>query len=158
MAHSLSPPNPASYNPVDSHSRSSSVNSHSPSVQSNAASTRYMLAGMNNNSGGGLDPPHAPYASSFRSMSPKTDTPLMDSKLPSSLSVNYIPSKFSSLRGIKRRKGGKGGDIPIPKRGGGREAFRANESRMSGDGDHGYDGVTFAQGGRKGRLHWSRFK
>lgn len=151
------PPHNPPYDPVtDSHSRSSSVNSHSPSVQSNAASTRYMLAGMSNNSSGGLDPPAVPYNSSFRSMSPKTDTPLMDSKLPSSLSVNYIPSKFSSLSGIKRRKGGKG-DIPIPKRGGGREAFRANESRMPGDGDDDYDGVDIGSG-RKGRLRWNRFK
>ena len=149
----------------DSHSRSSSINSHSPSVQSSAASTRYMLAGMNNNSSG-LDPPNLPYgsrASSFRSMSPKNDTPLMDSKggIPTSLSVNYLPSKFSNTvlaGGMKRRKGGKGADIPIPKRGGGREAFRANESRMPGDGDDDYDGVTFGQSGRKGRLRWNRFK
>ncbi|KAI0696868.1 tetraspanin Tsp2 [Cerioporus squamosus] len=148
-----------------SHSRSSSINSHSPSVQSAAASTRYMLAGMNNNSSG-LDPPNIPYgsrASSFRSMSPKNDTPLMDAKgIPTSLSVNYLPSKFSShvlTGGMKRRKGKGAGDIPIPKRGGGREAFRANESRMPGDGDDDYDGVNFGQGGgRKGRLRWNRFK
>ncbi|RPD54484.1 tetraspanin Tsp2 [Lentinus tigrinus ALCF2SS1-7] len=146
-----------------SHSRSSSINSHSPSVQSHAASTRYMLAGMNNNSSG-LDPPNLPYSSSnsFRSMSPKNDTPLMDSKgIPTSLSVNYLPSKFSShvlTGGMKRRKGKGAGDIPIPKRGGGREAFRANESRMPGDGDDDYDGVTFGQGARKGRLRWTGFK
>ncbi|KAI0714541.1 tetraspanin Tsp2 [Earliella scabrosa] len=160
MAPSLSVPNAlnptAGYEPViDSHSRSSSINSHSPSVQSNAASTRYMLQGMNNNSSGGLDPPNLPYgsrAASFRSMSPKNDTPLMDSKgVPSSLSINYIPSKFS---GMKRRKV-KGGDIPVPKTGGGRDAFRANESRMPGDGDEDYDGVTFGKGGRK---RWNRFK
>ena len=160
MAPSLSVPNAlnptAGYEPViDSHSRSSSINSHSPSVQSNAASTRYMLQGMNNNSSGGLDPPNLPYgsrAASFRSMSPKNDTPLMDSKgVPSSLSINYIPSKFS---GMKRRKV-KGGDIPVPKTGGGRDAFRANESRMPGDGDDDYDGVTFGKGGRK---RWNRFK
>ena len=148
----------------DSHSRSSSLNSHSPSIQSAANSTRYMLAGMNNNSSG-LDPPTLPYGSrsgSYRSMSPKNDTPLMDNKgIPTSLSVNYLPSKFSShvlTGGMKRRKGKGGGDIPIPKRGGGREAFRANESRMPGDGDDDYDGVTFGQGGRKGRLRWNRFK
>ncbi|TBU25866.1 tetraspanin Tsp2 [Dichomitus squalens] len=116
---------------------------------------------MNSNSSG-LDPPTLPYgsrASSFRSMSPKNDTPLMDGKA-TSLSVNYLPSKFSSnilSGGMKRRKG-KGGDIPIPKRGGGREAFRANEARMPGDGDDDYDGVSFGQGGRKGRLRWNRFK
>ena len=149
----------------DSHSRSSSVNSHSPSIQSAANSTRYMLAGMNSNSSG-LDPPSLPYGSragSYRSMSPKNDTPLMsagaDGKA-TSLSVNYLPSKFSAnilSGGIKRRKG-KGGDIPLPKTGGGREAFRANESRMPGDGDDDYDGVSFGQNARKGRLRWNRFK
>ena len=160
----LRPPQPPYDTDDASHSRSSSVNSHSPSIQSAANSTRYMLAGMNNNSAG-LDPPTLPYgsrASSFRSMSPKNDTPLMDNKgIPTSLSVNYLPSKFSShvlSNGMKRRKGGKGGDIPIPKRGGGREAFKANESRMPGDGDDDYDGVSFGQHGRKGRLRWNRFK
>ncbi|PIL31047.1 hypothetical protein GSI_05743 [Ganoderma sinense ZZ0214-1] len=143
----------------DSHSRSSSVNSHSPSIQSAANSTRYMLAGMNNNSSG-LDPPTLPYGS-YRSMSPKNDTPLMggDGK-GASLSVNYLPSKFSAnilSGGMKRRKGKGGNPIPIPKTGGGREAFRANESRMAGDGDDEYDGVSFGQA-RKGRLRWNRFK
>ena len=157
----LRPPQPPYDTDDASHSRSSSVNSHSPSIQSAANSTRYMLAGMNNNSSG-LDPPTLPYgsrSSSFRSMSPKNDTPLMDGKA-TSLSVNYLPSKFSSnilSGGMKRRKG-KGGDIPIPKRGGGREAFKANESRMPGDGDDDYDGVSFGQHGRKGRLRWNRFK
>lgn len=156
------PPN-ANGRADDSHSRSSSVNSHSPSIQSAANSTRYMLAGMHNNSSG-LDPPSLPYGSragSYRSMSPKNDTPLMgaDGKA-TSLSVNYLPSKFSAnilSGGIKRRKG-KGGDIPLPKTGGGREAFRANESRMPGDGDDDYDGVSFGQNARKGRLRWNRFK
>ena len=154
----------ANANANDSHSRSSSVNSHSPSIQSAANSTRYMLAGMNNNSSG-LDPPTLPYGSrsgSYRSMSPKNDTPLMgggDTK-GTSLSVNYLPSKFSAnilAGGMKRRKGKGDGPIPIPKTGGGREAFRANESRMPGDGDDDYDGVSFGQA-RKGRLRWNRFK
>ncbi|KAM5538363.1 hypothetical protein V8D89_007965 [Ganoderma adspersum] len=154
----------ANANANDSHSRSSSVNSHSPSIQSAANSTRYMLAGMNNNSSG-LDPPTLPYGSrsgSYRSMSPKNDTPLMgggDTK-GTSLSVNYLPSKFSAnilAGGMKRRKGKGGSPIPIPKTGGGREAFRANESRMPGDGDDDYDGVSFGQS-RKGRLRWNRFK
>ncbi|EIW63764.1 uncharacterized protein TRAVEDRAFT_25217, partial [Trametes versicolor FP-101664 SS1] len=152
-----------------SHSRTSSVNSHSPSVQSAANSTRYMLAGMNNNSTT-LEPPNAfgSRSSSFsRSMDPRSDVSTMgDSKtgIPTSLSVNYLPSKFSNTligSGMKRRKGkGMESDLHIPKRGGGREAFRANESRMPGDGDDDYDGVTFggAQGGRKGRLRWNRFK
>ena len=149
-------------NPNDSHSRSSSVNSHSPSVQSAANSTRYMLSGMNNNSTG-LDPPNLPYgsrASSFRSSSPGNSTPLIDAKgLPTSLSVNYLPSKFSDLGGgMKRRKGGKVGGIALPKRGGGRDAFKANESRMPGDGDDDYDGVDVGKGRKGGRNRWNRFK
>ncbi|KAI0779041.1 hypothetical protein BD413DRAFT_124799 [Trametes elegans] len=153
-----------------SHSRSSSINSHSPSVQSAANSTRYMLAGMNNNSStGGLDPPNVPFGSrtnTSRSTSSKNElphTPDSKSDIPTSLSVNYLPSKFSNhvlANGMKRRKGKGNDDLPIPKRGGGREAFRANESRMPGDGDDDYDGVTFGgrEGGRKGRLRWNRFK
>ena len=147
--------------PGDRHSRSSSVNSQSPSVQSAANSTRYMLAGMNNNSSG-LDPPTLPYGSragSFRSASPSTNTPLMDTKsLSTSLSVNYLPTKFSELGGgTRRRKGGKIGGIAMPKRGGGREAFKANEARMPGEDDDDYDGVDPGKG-RKGRLRWNRFK
>lgn len=152
----------------DSHSRSSSVNSHTPSVQSAANSTRYMLAGMNNNSTA-LEPPNAfasRSASFARSPDPKNDASLpADSRrtsIPTSLSVNYLPSKFSNTLlagGMKRRKGKGMDDLHIPKRGGGREAFKANESRMPGDGDDDYDGVTFGQQkGRKGRLRWNRFK
>ncbi|KAH9854490.1 tetraspanin Tsp2 [Lenzites betulinus] len=163
--------NPAAqYRPLnDRHSRSSSLNSHTLSVQSAANSTRYMLAGMNNNSTG-LEPPNAfaSRSSSFaRSTDPKPDVSLSSSdnrrtSIPTSLSVNYLPSKFSNTMlagGIKRRKGKGMDDLHIPKRGGGREAFRANESRMPGDGDDDYDGVNFGQQkGRKGRLRWNRFK
>ncbi|KAI0640324.1 hypothetical protein C8Q77DRAFT_1044304 [Trametes polyzona] len=124
---------------------------------------------MNNNSNNhGLEPPNPAFgsrSSSFRSTDPKNDvTVSTDSKgaIPTSLSVNYLPSKFSSTMlagGVKRRKGKGLDDIHIPKRGGGREAFKANESRMPGDGDDDYDGVTFGpHGGRKGRLRWNRFK
>jgi len=72
-----------------------------------------------------------------------------------SLSVNYLPTKFSSGmisadvrdEGARRRrgggvKGGKGlvvGDIRIPKMGGGREAFREVEPRMAGERDEDED-------------------
>ncbi|KAJ2919060.1 hypothetical protein MD484_g1335, partial [Candolleomyces efflorescens] len=72
-----------------------------------------------------------------------------------SLSVNYLPSKFSSgmlnleaREGARRRRGGgvKGGGkglemggMRMPKMGGGREAFRAGEARMAGDGDEDED-------------------
>jgi hypothetical protein len=122
-----------------------------------------MLAGMNSP----LDPPNAPFAGrqdSSRSFSPK-DSPLMSSgALPESpsLSVNYLPSKFSNAVITKRRKGGKNGGYLVPKQGGGREAFKSNESRMPGENDDDYDGLDMfgaKEGGRtrpKGR--WNRFK
>ena len=79
-----------------------------------------------------------------------------------SLSVNYLPSKFSNSLITKRRKNGKDVDALMPRQGGGREAFKSNESRMPGDGDDDYDGVDVfgaREGGRtrpKGR--WNRFK
>lgn len=58
-----------------------------------------------------------------------------------SLSVNYIPSKFS---GFRNRKGGRNFDEPnLPKRGGGLQAFKTNEARMP-------------QG--RGKLRWNKFK
>ncbi|KAI0739515.1 hypothetical protein C8Q80DRAFT_1123930 [Daedaleopsis nitida] len=93
------------------------------------------------------------------SITAQVGTPLVDAKsVPSSLSVNYVPSKFSSIGGLKHRKGAKGADpIPIPKRGGGRDAFRANESRMAGDDDDDEDGLVLGAP-RKGRGRWNRFK
>jgi len=112
-----------------------------------------------------LSPPSAPFASqtgTLRSVSPKTDTPLIGRRMSgTSLSVNYLPSKFSSNAQTKRRKGWKDVDYMLPKQGGGREAFRSNESRMPGDGDDDYDGVSFhrRQGGRtRPKLRWNRFK
>ncbi|KAI0095065.1 hypothetical protein BDY19DRAFT_879248 [Irpex rosettiformis] len=122
-----------------------------------------MLAGINSP----LDPPNAPFAArqdSSRSFSPK-GSPLMSSGgLPESpsLSVNYLPSKFSNAVISKRRKGGKGADYLVPKQGGGREAFKSNESRMPGENDDDYDGVDMfgaKEGGRtRPRGRWNRFK
>lgn len=143
------------------HSRSSSVNSHSPSLQSAAASTRYMLADMNSP----LEPPSAPFAShreSTRSFSSGTSPLLKDSdKFSTSLSVNYLPSKFSNAVVTKRKKNGKAnGGYLMPKQGGGREAFRSNEARMPGEGDDDYDGIDFnKEGGRtKAKGRWNKFK
>lgn len=47
------------------------------------------------------------------------------------------------------------------KQGGGREAFKANESRMPGANDEDYDGVQgawFGQGSKKPTLRWTKFK
>jgi len=121
-----------------------------------------------------LEPPNAPFASSPRgsqsSLSPATSTPLLrndSTGSPVSLSVNYMPSKFSTALmtpGVGRRRKGKGMSANVPKRGGGREAFKSGEARMPGEGDDDYDGVNSGwfggkDGGRtKPRMRWNRFK
>jgi hypothetical protein len=108
-----------------------------------------------------LEPPNPPFGGSGRSPS---YTSLNSSQKDLSLSVNYLPSKFSRPHspGVhKRRKGEKDPDDFIPKQGGGREAFRSNEARMPGAGDEDYDGITGGFKGKygpKGRLRWNKFK
>jgi hypothetical protein len=105
---------------------------------------------MNNSSsgdyGGLLSPPSAPFASGIRNSRDNMSTEAMGDL---SLSVNYLPAKFSSsilspggaLTARKRK--GKADEPNLPKRGGGLEAFKSNEARMP-------------QG--KQRLRWNRFK
>ncbi|KLO07793.1 hypothetical protein SCHPADRAFT_917113 [Schizopora paradoxa] len=81
-----------------------------------------------------------------------------------SLSLNYIPTKFSgplTSDVVKRR------NVPVHKQGGGREAFRRRESRMPRGDDEDYDGVENVRqtwfGGppgakKKKRLRWNAFK
>jgi hypothetical protein len=78
-----------------------------------------------------------------------------------------MPSKFSTALitpGVGRRRKGKGMDSTVPKRGGGREAFKSGEARMPGEGDNDYDGINGGWfGGRDGgrtkpRMRWNRFK
>ncbi|KAG1817614.1 uncharacterized protein BJ212DRAFT_1299148 [Suillus subaureus] len=64
-----------------------------------------------------------------------------------SLSVNYLPNKFSSglLTPTPRRckLGKENADHPIiHKRGGGREAFKSSEAHMPAEGDEDYDSIT----------------
>ncbi|KAF8581691.1 hypothetical protein K439DRAFT_1353233 [Ramaria rubella] len=109
-----------------------------------------------------LEPPVPPFhpsasaAGSLRSVTPPTS--LRDV----SLTVNYLPTKFSRPHspGVHKRKGkGGGGDPEVPKRGGGREAFKRGEARMPGVGDEDYDGVMPREGGKtKPRLRWNKFK
>ncbi|KAH7928306.1 hypothetical protein BV22DRAFT_210573 [Leucogyrophana mollusca] len=143
--------------------RASSVLSHAQSTYSQAASTRHILADMSP-----LEPPTAPFAlGDDRSSNP--GTPRLDpTGLPKdiSLSVNYLPSKFSGalLSPSARRRKGKGSDPIEPKRGGGREAFKSGEARMPAEGDEDYDGVTGGWfGGKEGghtrpRMRWNKFK
>lgn len=110
-----------------------------------------MLADMNNGSvsdyGGLLNPPSAPFAKGSSARNSR-DNFSLSSASNLSLSVNYLPSKFtpglsspSGADGMRNRKGGK--NASMPKRGGGLEAFRAGEARLP-------------QGGRK--LRWNKFK
>ncbi|KAI0299963.1 hypothetical protein BC826DRAFT_1090485 [Russula brevipes] len=120
-----------------------------------------------------LEPPSAPFASSGSTNpgSPRLESPLLYSQSLSqsrpqsvlSLSVNYLPTKFSDAvlyNGLKNR----GKTLPlVPKRGGGREAFRSGEARMPGEGDEDYDGIQGSLFGKEGghtrpRLRWNRFK
>jgi hypothetical protein len=115
-----------------------------------------------------LAPPSTPFStagSSSPSLSPRNDAPLLPNDgSPVSLSVNYLPHKFSSsllAPGARRRKGkGAAADAMLPKRGGGVEAFRNGEARMPGAGDDDYDGLSGDLFGRnaKPRLRWNKFK
>jgi hypothetical protein len=136
--------------------RRESVNSDIGSV---ATSTRHILAPADRDR---LEPPSRPFASSATNMSA---SPLLRSNSPVSLTVNYLPSKFSDAvlyNGLRRRnKAASTG--PFPKRGGGVAAFRAGEDRVGAEGDDDYDGVQSSwfggkQGPPKTRLRWNRFK
>lgn len=109
---------------------------------------------------------------SFRHVSPSTQS--LDN---SSLTVNYLPRKFSSTilnpANPRRRKNTKpGAPATFPKRGGGVEAFRSGESRIpdpSVNGDDAYYGVydrspgvkteVFGTGERRAKKSkWNKFK
>lgn len=99
------------------------------------------------------DPPSAPF----------TPRPFLLSRPASpsstSLTVNYVPSKFSTAlvapdTGPYRRKG-RGDPLGLPKRGGGVEAFRSGESRIGNIYDDDYnDG--YSKGKKK--MKWTKFK
>jgi hypothetical protein len=135
--------------------------SRPPSTYSQS-STRHLIQG--------LETPN-PFASanlSTTSFIPHNDSqPLPKDGTPVSLSVNYLPSKFSNTLlapGSRKRKGKGGIDPLLPKRGGGVEAFRSGEARMPGENDVDYDGLSGGLfGGKEGghtrpRLRWNKFK
>ena len=111
---------------------------------------------------------------SFRTPSPN---PILEADrdrgngVSTSLSVNFLPSKFTRpvSPGLHKRKSGKDSKdvLGLPKRGGGREAFRSGEARMPGENDEDYDGVDVKNvrqtifgltALRKAGLRWNRFK
>jgi hypothetical protein len=96
-----------------------------------------------------------------------------------SLSVNYLPSKFSSGilvgKGEARRRPTTQDSVDflgMPKMGGGVDAFKSGEARMGGEGDgndddHDHDGTArrwFVRGRKqdpqplKRKLRWNKFK
>ncbi|KAF8835504.1 hypothetical protein BDN67DRAFT_1015507 [Paxillus ammoniavirescens] len=112
--------------------------------------------------------PSPPFASgndgrSQNNASPRSENGLLPKDV--SLSVNYLPTKFSAglLSPAPRRRKAQA-DSELPKRGGGREAFKSGEARMPAEGDEDYDGVTGAWfGGKEGghtrpRMRWNKFK
>ncbi|KAG6888182.1 hypothetical protein C0995_010026 [Termitomyces sp. Mi166 len=137
---------------MDLPSRPASVSSNTNSAYSHTPSTRHML--------GDPDPRNAPFAGNVAIHNRDiTDASSV------SLTVNYLPSKFSTTlltpggSATRKRKGAKGIDPIVPKRGGGVEAFRSGESRMGGPGDDDYDRVWLGPTkGKKTRLRWNRFK
>ncbi|KAI5118506.1 hypothetical protein M0805_004006 [Coniferiporia weirii] len=130
-----------------------------------ASSQRHILA--DNDQGMVLEPPLVPFAGLAPPGSPKgslrsINLPTSDTaSTTNSLSVNYLPSKFSRplSPGLHKRraKGGKGA-ANIPKQGGGREAFRSGEARMPGENDDDYDGVDVSRSAWKPKLRWNKFK
>jgi len=119
-------------------------------------------------------------SSRSRNASPGPETSLPRTESNVSLSVNYIPSKFSNpmlATGPQRRRNrmsyqkGKGDLDPgagvMPKMGGGLDAFRRGEARMGGDDDDEADndnprwvGTATKPPAPKssGRLKWNKFK
>ncbi len=146
---------------MSSLSRRLSVDSTANSAYSVATSAQHMLPNASSN----LVPPNQPFASnlSLATGSLHPNSPYLGAQSNLSLSVNYLPTKFSDAvlyNGLKNR--GKAFHLG-PKRGGGREAFRSGEARMPGDGDEDYDGIQGSfftkEGGRiKPRLRWNGFK
>ena len=122
--------------------RQNSIGSDANSFNSQATSARPLLPGMKFNNNSSVDDYAAHFTPPNRSVpSMNADNISLASTTNLSLSVNYIPSKFS---GFRNRKGGTYNDEPnLPKSGRGIYAFRSNESRMS----HG-----------KGSLRWNKFK
>lgn len=118
--------------------------------RSNHSSRRSSLSFLSNIGGGGGDKERE-----------RGDSSLLKNQRPSSLSLNYVPAKFTRLHApgdhsLHRR---------TTKQGGGRDAFAKNASRMGEVGTVDDDeGVVFqlGKGGlrrkNKPKLRWNRFK
>ncbi|KAK1231096.1 hypothetical protein PQX77_005798 [Marasmius sp. AFHP31] len=116
----------------------------------------------------GIVPSSAPSPTSSARNSMQNIPGLLRPGARGSLSVNYLPTKFSdavaSPTANPRRRGGKGKGEAL-KAGGGTDAFRPGEARMPAQGDEDYNGVSTGWFGgktakpRSGKImHWNRFK
>jgi len=137
---------------------------------SQASSTRHMLADMSADMSA-LEPPSASFASPGGSLlsfnKNGSETPSNKDNAGLSLSVNYLPSKFSNpallSSNVRKRRSAKDPLPRMPKLGGGVEVFKSGEARMPGQGDEDYDGVSGGWFGgktshKKTKLRWNRFK
>jgi len=140
-------------------SRPESSSSHAHSTFS-FTSTRRLISGMSRGE-------HPESENGTTTLVSTSVAETVKDEVPVSLSVNYLPSKFSNTLvspGPRRRKTIKDVSSLIPKRGGGVEAFRSGEARMPGQDDEDYDGVSGGWfGGKEGghtkpKLHWNKFK
>ncbi|KAG6898389.1 hypothetical protein C0993_006942, partial [Termitomyces sp. T159_Od127] len=119
---------------------------------SHATSTRRIM--------GGSDVRNAPFAGN---LAPDHSDVTNASNV--SLTVNYLPSKFSATlltpggSAMRKGKNGKGVDPIVPKRGGGLEAFRNGEARMGYSGKDDYGNIWMEKPyGKRLRLRWNRLK
>lgn len=134
----LRPPSPSPTASMGDHGHFHNAASSTPSLLVQTAGLRYGSPGPGGGGGG---------------------SPLLTAADSSSLTVNYLPTKFGAGL-VSRKRYGK--ELSgMHKQGGGREAFKANESRMPGTNDEDYDGVQgawFGHGMKKPTLRWTKFK
>jgi hypothetical protein len=140
-------------------STSSRRHSFAGSAYSQAGSTRPILSDMNSSAELAYSTPKSLAASPFSSLNP---TPRPTDSAAVSLSVNYIPHKFSdALLGgsLRHRRNNVESTFGLPKLGGGVDAFRSGESRIPGLNDEDDNGGISGRNPRTGRrARWTRFK
>lgn len=132
-------------------SHSSRRNSFAGSAYSQAASTRHILS----------DPADMGYATP-KTLAPSPFNSLRADSTGVSLSVNYVPHKFSDAMlggSTRKRRNNVESTFGLPKFGGGVDAFKSGESRIPGLNDEDDAGGLGGKNPRTGRRsRWTRFK
>ncbi|KAF7783844.1 hypothetical protein Agabi119p4_9 [Agaricus bisporus var. burnettii] len=130
---------------------SSRRNSFAGSAYSQAASTRHILS----------DPADMGYATP-KTLAPSPFNSLRADSTGVSLSVNYVPHKFSDAMlggSTRKRRNNVESTFGLPKFGGGVDAFKSGESRIPGLNDEDDAGGLGGKNPRTGRRsRWTRFK